>query len=88
MDRIFSTRLDEATLDELERVTRRLGITKRRFLQEAIHLRARQPDAVGGTDVWAETLGAWRRRESVPATMRRIRAEFDRSFQRHHRPGR
>jgi hypothetical protein len=86
MDKVFSTRLDEATLDELDRVTRRLGVTKRRFLQEAIRLRARQPDATAGADVWAETLGAWRRPERAPATIRRIRKQFQRSFQRHHRP--
>jgi glucose-6-phosphate-specific signal transduction histidine kinase len=83
MDRVFSTRLDEATLDELNRVTRRLGVTKRRFLQEAIRLRAQQADAAGHADVWAETLGAWQRREGAPATIRRIRKQFRQSFQRH-----
>ena len=86
MDKVFSTRLDEATLDELNRVTRRLGVTKRRFLEEAIRLRARQPDAAGDTDVWAETLGVWRRRATAPATIRRIRKQFRQSFQRHHAP--
>jgi hypothetical protein len=83
MDKVFSTRLDEATLDELNRVTRRLGVTKRQFLQEAIRLRARQSDAAGHADVWAETLGAWPRREDAPATIRRIRKQFRQSFQRH-----
>ena len=58
MDKIFSTRLDEAVLDELNRVTRRLGVTKRRFLEEAIRLRADQAGTTGDADVWAETLGA------------------------------
>jgi hypothetical protein len=85
MDKVFSTRLDEATLDELNRVTRRLGITKRRFLEEAIRLHAQQSGAAGDADVWAETLGAWRRRESARTTVRRIRQRFRQSFQRHHR---
>ena len=50
MEKIFSARLDEAALDEMERVTRRLKMTKRRFLEEAIHLRAQQLGG-GGTDV-------------------------------------
>ena len=58
---------------------------KRRFLEEAIRLRAQQSGAAGDADVWAETLGAWRRRESAPATIRRIRKRFRQSFQRHHR---
>ena len=86
MDKVFSTRLDEATLDELSRVTRRLGVTKRQFLQEAISLRARQADVAGHGDVWAETLGAWQRRESAPTTIRRIRKQFRQSFQRRHAP--
>ena len=85
MEKVFSTRLDEATLDELNRVTRRLGVTKRRFLEEAIRLHARQSSAEGDADVWAETLGAWRRREGAPATIRRARRAFRQSFQRHDR---
>ena len=80
MDKIFSTRLDETILEELNRVTRRLGITKRRFLEEAIRLRAEQLGAADDSDVWTETLGIWRRRESAPAIIRRARAEFRRSF--------
>ncbi len=40
MEKIFSARLDEAVLDELDRVTRRLAITKKQFLEEAIRMRA------------------------------------------------
>ena len=42
MQKMFSTRLEEATLNEMERATRRLGISKRQFLEEAIQLRAEQ----------------------------------------------
>jgi len=76
--------LDEAALDEMERVTRRLKMTKLRFLEEAIHLRAQQPDAAGA-DVWSETLGAWKRNERPEATIRGARREFRRAFTRHHR---
>ena len=85
MDRIFSTRLDEATLDELSRVARRLGISKRQFLQEAIRLRAQQFSRQEDVDVWAETLGAWHRREGTASTIRRARRAFQQSLERHHR---
>ncbi|MGH9366942.1 MAG: hypothetical protein ACRD3M_04630, partial [Thermoanaerobaculia bacterium] len=81
-DKIFSARLDEAALDEMERVTRKLKMTKRRFLEEAIHLRARQLSEGEDGDVWSETLGAWRRRERPEATIRRARQEFQRAFER------
>lgn len=83
MEKIFSARLDEAALDEMERVTRRLKMTKRKFLEEAIHLRAQQLGE-RGADVWFETLGAWRRKERAETTIRKARREFRRTFLRHH----
>lgn len=85
MQRIFSTRLDEAVLDELNRVTRRAGVSKKQFLEEAIRLHARQLAGDGDADVWAETLGAWKRRERPRATVRVARDAFRRSFERRHR---
>ena len=85
MEKIFSARLSEAVLDELDRVTHQLGITKKQFLEEAIHLRAQQLSAEADRDIWAETLGAWKRKEKAETTIRRARRSFRRSFERHHR---
>lgn len=85
MQKLLSTRLDESVLDEMERVTRRLGITKRRFLEEAIHRQAMQLSGQQGSDVWTETLGAWRRREKPEATIRRAREASRAGFERQHR---
>ena len=84
MQKVFSARLDEAALDVLHRVTRRLGISKRQFLEEAIRLRAREADRTGAADVWGETLGAWSRRESPQTTVTRARRPWRRGFDRHH----
>ena len=83
MDKIFSARLDEAALDEMERVTRRLKMTKRKFLEEAIHFRAQQLGE-GSQDVWNDTSGVWRRKEPVEKTIRSAREEFRRTFERRH----
>jgi hypothetical protein len=85
MERIFSARLDEAALDEMERVTRRLKMTKRKFLEDAIHLQAKKLSEGEIGDVWSETLGAWRRTERAETTIRRTRNAFDRSFRRYQR---
>ena len=85
MQKIFSARLDEAVLDEMHRVTRKLGMSKRQFLEEAIQLRARGLGGDAGDDVWADTLGAWRRAETPHATIRRARQAFRRAFDRRHR---
>ena len=84
MQKVFSARLDESVLDEMERVTRRLKMTKRRFLEEAIHRQAKQLAGQEGSDVWGETLGAWRRRETPATTIQRAREAFRRTFDRHH----
>lgn len=83
MERIFSARLNEAALDEMERVTRKLKMTKRRFLEEAIHLRARQLEGSESRDVWSETLGAWNRAERPESSIRESRDAFRRGFERH-----
>ena len=84
MQKIFSTRLDEATLNEMERVTRKLGMSKRRFLEEAIQLRVERLSRDEQGDVWRETLGAWQRRESGATTIRRARRVFRHAFERRH----
>jgi hypothetical protein len=85
VEKIFSARLDEAVLDELDRVTRRLAITKKQFLEEAIRMRAQQLSNQEGMDIWTETLGAWVRREKPETTIRRTREKFRQSFERRHR---
>lgn len=85
MDKVFSARLDEAAIEELSRGAKRLGMTKKEFLESAIRLRAREVDRTSGTDIWAETSGIWARDEAVDETRRESRAAFEESFQRHHR---
>ena len=84
MQKIFSARLDEAALDEMDRVTRKLRMSKRQFLEEAIWLRAHAVRSDDGGDVWSETLGAWRRSESPETTIGRARRAFERTFSRRH----
>ena len=85
MQKVFSARLDESVLDEMERVTRRLRITKRRFLEEAIRRQAAELTDEQGSDLWAETLGAWKRSEKPATTIRRARQAFRGALERHQR---
>lgn len=84
MDKVFSARLDERAIQEMTRVAKRLGMTKKEFLESAIRLRAQHLDAQTGTDLWAETSGAWARDESSAVTSARSREAFEASFRRHH----
>jgi antitoxin component of RelBE/YafQ-DinJ toxin-antitoxin module len=85
MDKVFSARLDESAIEEMTRVAKRLGMTKKEFLESAIRLRARDLDAKSGTDVWEETCGAWARDEDPAGTFARSRQEFEAAFRRHHK---
>jgi hypothetical protein len=86
MDRVLTARIDPKILDELNEVTRRLGISKKRFLEEAIRLRAAQEEC--RPDVWAETAGAWERDESPEETIEAIRESFRKNWRRYRDLGR
>jgi hypothetical protein len=85
MDKILSARLDEQVIVELERATRKTGITKKRFLEDAIREHARQVNAQAESDVWSETFGLWKRKESAASTVNRVRSIFRKSLERHKR---
>lgn len=88
MDRVVSTRLSEAAVNELDRLARRLKLSKKQLLEQAIWLRVKQVEDDELTDVWTETLGAWRREETVTETIAEARQSFNRSFERHQRDAR
>ena len=80
-------RVDETAIDELDRAARRLGLSKKRLVEEAIRLRLHEAKHDDATDVWAETCGAWLRRESANRTVRKARRAFADAVERH-RPNR
>jgi hypothetical protein len=85
MVKVFSARIDEKVLSELDRVTRRLGITKRQLLEEALRRHCEELCRETSADVWSETQGAWERREKPEVTVRKARRLIQQSFTRHHR---
>ena len=85
MQKILSVRVDESSIQELERSARQLGLSKKQFIDEAIRLRAREAERQGAKDVWSETRGAWKRREPPASTVGAARQAFDKAFERQHR---
>ena|SRR2546423_8942527 len=83
MDKVLSVRVDESAIDELDRAARRLGLSKKRLVEEAIRLRVREAKQDDTTDVWAETSGAWQRREPASQTVRKARRAFTAAIERH-----
>jgi hypothetical protein len=82
MDKVLSARLDESAIAELEQATRQLRITKKKFLEDAIREYARQVRTSDST-IWADTFGAWNRKEKPEKTVDRARDTFRRNFERH-----
>ncbi len=85
MDKIFSARLDESVLAEMHQVVYQHHMTKKKFLEEAIHqyvATLKQPEE---TDIWARTCGAWKGKESPAETVKRIRNHVNKTFRRHAR---
>ena len=85
MDRIMSARLDEAALFEMDRVTRTLKMSKKRFLEEAIYHHAQTLTQSSRGDDWTVGFGAWKRNEAAALTVKRVRAAFDQSLERYRR---
>jgi predicted HD phosphohydrolase len=84
MDKIFSARLDETVLAEMQNVVYQHHMTKKRFLEEAIHQYASTLKGPEEKDVWAQTCGAWKRKESAAAIVKQIRTKMRKNFRRHH----
>src|SRR3989442_14323107 len=84
MDKIFSTRLDESVIVELERVTKRHGMTKKQLVEQAIQERARQLTVGESSSGWTETFGAWNRKETAAQTVNKTRNQFHRTFRGEH----
>jgi hypothetical protein len=85
MDKIFSARLDESFLLEMDKVVHQQKMTKKKFLEQAIHQMAETLSSPEEKDVWALTCGAWKRKESAAAIVKQIRAKMQQSYERHHR---
>jgi hypothetical protein len=83
MTKVLSTRLDDDVIAELESATRRLGMTKKRFLEEAIRLRATSASP-GDADTFFQALhdayGAWQRDETAEETVRALKQPWEDSY--------
>ena len=75
MDRVISARLDEKIIEELDFATKRLRMTKKQFLEEAIRLRAKETRLEETLRIIDESFGAWKRDdETIDETLATIRA--------------
>ncbi len=85
MDKIMSTRIDEAVIQRIGMLAKRLGTSKKAILENAIRHYADKVEADFDIDVLAHTCGSWRRDESTVETVRAIREAMQKSQERYKR---
>jgi len=74
MDKVLSARLDERVIEELDFATKKLRMTKKQFLEEAIHLRAKETRIEETLRIIDASFGAWKREdETIDETLANIR---------------
>ena len=85
MDRILSARIDEEIVFLLDALSRKHHKSKKRILEEALRGYAEHGSGEPPLDVLKETWGAWNRRESAAATVRKAQSAFRSSLARRSR---
>ena len=85
MDKIMSTRMDEAVIQHIGLLAKRLGTSKKAVLENAVRYYLEKIEAEQGFDVLTHTLGSWQRDESATETVRRIKDTMRKTQERYKR---
>ena len=88
MDKVLSARLDEKIIEELDFATKKLRMTKKQFLEEAIRLRAKETRLEETLRIIDESFGAWKRDdETIDETIAGARRAAEEAYRRNLIPG-
>ena len=85
MDKIMSTRMDEAVIRHIGMLAKKLGISKKAVLENAIRYYTEKIEAERGLDVLTDTFGSWQRDESAAETVQNIKETMRNSQERYKR---
>jgi predicted DNA-binding protein len=85
MDKIFSTRVDEAVVRRISYLARRLSTSKKAVIERAISDLAERMEAGDDDYEIVESFGAWRRDESAEKSRNEARKAFQSAMERHHK---
>lgn len=85
MDKIMSTRMDEALIRRIGMLARELGTSKKAVLEDAVRCYAEKIEAEQGIDVLTATFGGWERDESPAETVHGIKDAMRNSQERYKR---
>lgn len=85
MDKIMSTRMDEAVIQRIGMLAAKLGISKKAVLENAVRQYAEKIEAEQGFDILTHTFGSWERDESAAETVQSIKHAMRKSQERYKR---
>ncbi len=85
MDKVFSTRIDEAVAARISGLARRLHTSKKRVIEEAVTLLDSTLGESRSGGFLDQSFGAWQRDESAQETVEAARAAFRKSFEKRSR---
>jgi hypothetical protein len=85
MDKIMSTRMDEAVIRRIGLLAQKLGKSKKHILESAVNCFAEKMSAEKDLDAFVQTLGSWVREDSPAESVERIRATMKKSQERYKR---
>ena len=85
MDKIMSTRMDEAVIRHIGMLAKKLGTSKKAVLENAVRYYVEKIETEQGFDVLTHTSGTWQRDESAAETVHVIKDTLRKSQERYKR---
>ena len=85
MDKIMSTRVDEAVIRHIGMLADRLGTSKKAVIENAVRYYLERIEEEEGFDLLSHTFGCWERSESASETVRVIKDTMRKSQERYKR---
>ena len=85
MDKIMSARIDEAVVQRINMLSKKLNMTKKAIIENAVQHYAAKIESEQHIDMMEHTLGSWRRDEPAFETVEHIKQEMRRSLERYKR---
>jgi predicted transcriptional regulator len=85
MDKIMSTRMDEAVIQRIGMLAKKLRTSKKAVLENAIRHYAEKMEAEFDMDILENTCGSWCRDESAADMVHSIKEAMRKSQERHKR---
>ena len=85
MDKIISTRMDEAVIRNIGMLAKLLGISKKAVLENAVRCYVEKIELEKNFDVLTHTFGSWQRDKSADKTVHTIKDAMRKSQERYKR---